>query len=108
MAVWIGWAGVLVAGDYLSAVEIPTIGEGGGVEAYLATLERLQALVAQAQHVVAGHGPLLDREQAQATLEQDAAYLHALHRRGAGAPLPAGRRSARQRELHAGNVAALA
>ena len=28
MAVMIGWAGVLVAGDYLSAVELPSLGEG--------------------------------------------------------------------------------
>ncbi len=108
MAVWIGWAGVLVAGDYVSSVEIPTLGEGGDVEAYVATLERLRPLIARAEHVVPGHGAVLDRERAQATLAEDAAYLHALRERGAGAQLPAGRRSGRQRELHAANVAALA
>ena len=29
MAVWVPWARVLVAGDYLSPVEIPMISEGG-------------------------------------------------------------------------------
>ncbi len=42
MAVWIAWARVLVAGDYLSPVEIPTLSEGGALDAYLATLERLR------------------------------------------------------------------
>jgi glyoxylase-like metal-dependent hydrolase (beta-lactamase superfamily II) len=108
MAVWIGWAGVLVAGDYLSAIELPGLGEGEGLlDAYLATLERLQPLVASARHVVPGHGPVLDGERAQAVLEQDRAYLIALRERGAEAELPEGRRSKVQRELHAQNVARL-
>ena len=41
-AFFIPWIGVLVCGDYLSPVEIPWISPGGSVEAYLATLERLQ------------------------------------------------------------------
>ncbi len=106
MAVLIGWAGVLVAGDYLSAVEIPTIGAGGGVEAYVATLERLRGLIARAEHVVAGHGPVLERERARAILEEDLAYLHELRELGAAAALPASRRSGAQRELHAANVLA--
>ena len=54
MAVWIPWARVLVAGDYLSPVEIPMLSEGGSVAAYLATLNRLEPLVEQADHVVPG------------------------------------------------------
>ncbi len=38
MAIWIPWARVLVAGDYLSTVEPPTLNDGGNREAYLATL----------------------------------------------------------------------
>jgi glyoxylase-like metal-dependent hydrolase (beta-lactamase superfamily II) len=45
MALWIGWARVLVAGDFLSPVEIPMISRGGSRSAYLATLERLRPLV---------------------------------------------------------------
>ena len=107
MAVWVPWAGVLVAGDYLSAVEIPTLEEGGTVEAYLATLERLRPLLAETEHVVPGHGPVLDGARAQAVLEEDARYLEGLLERGAAAELPEGRRTRSQRELHVANVARL-
>ncbi len=112
MAVWAGWARVLVAGDYLSPIELPSLGERdrAGEEmlaAYLATLDRLQPLVAAAAHVVPGHGPVLDGERALAVLEQDRAYLLALRERGADAELPDGRRSRAQRKLHAQNVARL-
>ncbi len=108
MAVSIPWAGVIVAGDYLSAVELPTLNEGGRVDAYLDTLERLRGLLAGVEHVVPGHGSVLDRERALALAEEDAGYLRALVERGAAAELPAGRRSRQQRALHAENVAALA
>ena len=107
MAVLIGWAGVLVAGDYLSAVEIPTLQTGGTAEAYLETLERLRGLLERSEHVVPGHGPLLDQERARSVLDEDVAYLRHLLERGAEAPLPDGRRGAHQRRLHAQNVAAL-
>jgi glyoxylase-like metal-dependent hydrolase (beta-lactamase superfamily II) len=107
MAVWVGWARVLVPGDYLSSVEIPTIAGGGTIDRYLATLERLRPLVARAEQVVPGHGPVTDSQRALELLEQDAAYLRALQQRGGQAPLPEGRRSRAQRELHAQNVAAL-
>ncbi|MGO9763872.1 MAG: MBL fold metallo-hydrolase [Solirubrobacteraceae bacterium] len=105
MAVWIPWARVLVAGDYLSAVELPTLGDGrGDLDAYRATLERLRGLVARAEHVVPGHGPVLDRERALAVLDEDLAYLASLRARGAEAELPAGRRTKAQQALHAENV----
>jgi glyoxylase-like metal-dependent hydrolase (beta-lactamase superfamily II) len=107
MAVLIPWALVLVAGDYLSPIELPTLNVGGEVHAYLATLERLRALVANAAHVVPGHGPVLGGEEALAVLEEDAGYLQALAEHGADAELPAGRRGAAQRRLHRENVAAL-
>ena len=55
-AFYIPWLSVLVCGDYLSPVEIPWLSPGGSTEAYLATLERLRALVERAQTVVPGHG----------------------------------------------------
>ncbi len=120
MAVWIGWARVLVAGDYLSPIELPTLGEGEGalgegrgalgeggdmLDAYLATLERLRPFVDVAEHVVPGHGPVIDGPAALRVLGEDAAYLNDLRARGAEAELPPQRRSKVQRELHAQNAA---
>lgn len=107
MAILIPWAGVLVAGDYLSTAELPTLADGGDLDAYLATLERLRPLVAATEHVVPGHGPPLDGERALEVLEQDAAYLQALRDNGAEGELPDGRRGAHQRSLHARNLAAI-
>ncbi len=104
MAIWIPWARVLVAGDYLSAVEIPLLNEGDTIDAYLATLERLRPLVAAAERVVPGHGPVIGAARALSVLDEDATYLQALRERGADAALPAGRRSREQRKLHAANV----
>jgi glyoxylase-like metal-dependent hydrolase (beta-lactamase superfamily II) len=104
MAVWAPWAQVLAVGDYLSSVEIPTISAREGIDAYLATLERLRPLLARAQHVVPGHGPTMDGESALAVVAEDRAYLRSLRERGSDAELPRGRRSGAQRELHAANV----
>ena len=99
MAVWIPWAKVLVCGDYVSPVEIPVV--EGSVEAYVATLSRLEPLVAQADWLVAGHGGAIERDEALRLLEEDRAYLDALLD-GSAAP-PAGRDGAAQRRLHAAN-----
>jgi glyoxylase-like metal-dependent hydrolase (beta-lactamase superfamily II) len=107
MALWVPWAGVLLAGDYLSGVEIPTVSAREGIDGYLATLERLRPLLGRAEHVVPGHGPVLDGSKALAVLAEDAGYLQALIERGSAAELPPSRRSRAQRELHAANVAAL-
>jgi glyoxylase-like metal-dependent hydrolase (beta-lactamase superfamily II) len=104
-AIWIPWSRVLICGDYLSGVEIPMISEGGSLSAYTATLERLRELTDHAEAVIPGHGSPLPGEQALALLEEDVAYLHALTTDGAGAQLPASRRTARQREIHAENAA---
>lgn len=104
MAVWVPWARVLVAGDYLSPVEIPLLGPGGSAAAYLATLNRLEPLVEQADHVVPGHGGPIDGARAAAILREDRSYLEALVERGADAPLPPARRTKAQRAIHAGNV----
>jgi len=104
MAVWIPWASVLVCGDHLSPVEIPWISPGGSVSAYLSTLGRLEPLVERADHVVPGHGAVLDSERALAILREDRAYLSALVERGADAPLPLTRRNGAMRKIHAENV----
>jgi len=104
MAAWITWAGVLVCGDYLSPVEIPMLSAGGSRDAYLATLRRLEPLADGAEHVVPGHGEVLDGPRAAAILREDVAYLEALPQ----AALPLARRSARQREIHRANVARMA
>jgi len=105
MAVWVPWARVLVAGDYLSPVEIPMLSETGSASAYLATLGRLEPLVAQAEHVVPGHGGPLDGGRAAAILREDRAYVEALTERGAEAKLPLARRTGAQLQIHAKNAA---
>jgi glyoxylase-like metal-dependent hydrolase (beta-lactamase superfamily II) len=105
MAVWIPWARVLLAGDYLSSIEIPTLADTpGALSSYSATLARLRPLVAGAQHVVPGHGPVLTAERALAVLEEDLVYLRALEMHGADAELPHGRSTAFQRGLHRENA----
>lgn len=107
MAIFAPWTGVLIVGDYLSAIEIPTLGPGGGRPAYAATLEHLRGLVELAEHIVPGHGPILGRDAALEILEQDLAYLEALGEQGSSAALPERRRSTEQRRLHRANVASL-
>lgn len=97
--------GVLCPGDYLSDVEIPGVAALAG---YRATLDRLAGLVDRAQTVVPGHGSPLARDDALRILDEDRAYLDALERGDERPALPAGRDSARQRALHAENLAALA
>jgi glyoxylase-like metal-dependent hydrolase (beta-lactamase superfamily II) len=102
MAIWIGWARVLVAGDYLSPVEVPMISGGGSRDAYLATLRRLAPLVDAAAHVVPGHGEVIDGARAAAILREDVNYLAKLP----DAELPLARRGTAQRAIHAENVKA--
>src|SRR5581483_11993469 len=103
-AFFIPWLNVLVCGDYMSPVEIPWLSPGGGVEAYLSTLERLRQLVERADTIVPGHGPPQARTEALRLLEEDVAYLRALQSIGAEAALPDGRRTKTQRRIHAENV----
>ena len=104
MAILIPWASVLVCGDYLSPVEIPWISESGSASAYLATLGRLEPLIERADHIVPGHGTVLDAERALAILREDRAYLNALLEKGADAKLPLTRRTGAQKKIHAENV----
>jgi glyoxylase-like metal-dependent hydrolase (beta-lactamase superfamily II) len=106
MAIWIPWARILVCGDYLSPVEIPMIssGDGGSREHYRATLERLKPLVETADTVIPGHGAPQSGEDALRILQEDLDYLADLTRDGADAPLPEGRRTSTQREIHVRNL----
>lgn len=97
MALWAPWARVLICGDYLSPVEIPMVVDR---EAYLATLDRLEPLVEQADWVIPGHGAPLDSERALAILREDRAYVDGLP----DAPIPIARRTAAQQKIHADNL----
>ncbi|HZV72179.1 MAG TPA: MBL fold metallo-hydrolase [Conexibacter sp.] len=106
-AIWIPWAGVLVAGDYLSPGAIPELSPSSSLDGYLATLRRLAPLVEQADVVVPGHGEPLDAVRAAAILREDVAYVEALQRDAAAAPLPLARRNGGNRKLHDCNVSLL-
>jgi glyoxylase-like metal-dependent hydrolase (beta-lactamase superfamily II) len=103
-AYWFGWLNVLVCGDYLSPAEIPMLNPGGSISAYLATLDRLGDLVALADWVISGHGAPMAGERALEILSEDRAYLEALERVGADAPLPRLRASATQKRIHESNL----
>jgi glyoxylase-like metal-dependent hydrolase (beta-lactamase superfamily II) len=66
------WSGVLVCGDYVSDVELPTWSDKA---LYRKTLDRLRGLVAEAEVVVPGHGSPMAREAALRVLDEDIAYL---------------------------------
>jgi glyoxylase-like metal-dependent hydrolase (beta-lactamase superfamily II) len=72
MILFARWCGVLVCGDYLSDVELPAWSDKA---LYRKTLERVGALVAQAQIVVPGHGSPLAGETALRVLGEDIAFL---------------------------------
>lgn len=74
MILFARWCGVLVCGDYLSDVELPTWTDK---KLYRATLDRLRPLVEASTVVVPGHGAPLPRDRALGVLEEDAAYLDA-------------------------------
>jgi glyoxylase-like metal-dependent hydrolase (beta-lactamase superfamily II) len=105
-AFWLPWCSILVCGDYLSPVEIPMISAGGSFGAYQDTLARLRPLVEQASTVIPGHGAPMSRDKATAIVDEDQAYLEALHAGAASVRLPDGRRTARQRQIHDANVVA--
>ena len=103
-AYWLPWLGLLVCGDYLSPVEIPMLSPGGGIDAYRATLQRLEPLVTAADWVVPGHGAPQSSQQASAILAEDLAYLSALQQAPDDAELPDGRRSDAQQRIHTENL----
>jgi glyoxylase-like metal-dependent hydrolase (beta-lactamase superfamily II) len=105
MALMARWCGVLVCGDYLSDVEIPTLVSLGD---YRAALARLAGLVEAAETVVPGHGSVLSRDVALRVLDEDMTYLDAVEAGEEKPRLPEGRDSAEQRRLHAENLRAVA
>lgn len=108
VAYWLGWAQVLVCGDYLSPIEIPSVSPGGSVAAYRATLARLTALVEHAEWVVPGHGAPTRSQRAREILAEDDAYLTQLGDAPAAAKPPRSRVNAVQRRIHEDNVRHLA
>jgi glyoxylase-like metal-dependent hydrolase (beta-lactamase superfamily II) len=95
--------GVLAVGDYLSDVEIPWISPGGALDVYRDTLARLAPLVEAAETIIPGHGLPHSSETALRLLDEDLDYLDALEK--GDRRLPKGRDTARQREIHAENLA---
>jgi glyoxylase-like metal-dependent hydrolase (beta-lactamase superfamily II) len=71
--------GLLLAGDYLSPVEFPTLDHSATL--YRRTLETLLALLAARPEltVVPGHGPPMDAARATEIGTEDLAYLRAVH-----------------------------
>lgn len=108
MAIWVPWARTLICGDYLSPVELPMLSESGDLVAYLETLERLESVVGEAEHVIPGHGEILDSERALAILREDRTYLTELRDQGEATPLPMARATDAQRRLHTRNAQFLA
>ena len=96
---------VLVAGDYVSPCEIPSLASDAGCAAYLASLDRLEALVRRARCVVPGHGWPIAAARARALLVEDRRYVDALV--ASGVPrLPRHAADPRQQAQHRANLAA--
>lgn len=75
LVLWLPWARVLIVGDYLSPVELPSWDATGSRELYRAALDRLAPLVHDARWVVAGHGGPIGRDEALLVLDEDRDYL---------------------------------
>lgn len=78
--------GVLVAGDMLSDVLIPTLDMSGSadpIEDYLDALRLLEGVTGDVDVVVPGHGSIGGADQVYARIAQDRSYLYAL-RKGDG------------------------
>lgn len=92
--------GLLIVGDYLSAVEFPFATSPVGYRSTLAGLiEMLREDPPDA--VIPGHGPPLEARAALSVAEADLSYLRALHAAVAGALARGGTRD----EAHAAGVA---
>lgn len=72
---WLPWARVLIVGDYLSPVELPTWDATGSRELYRAALDRLSGLVTDARWIVTGHGGPISYDEALLVLDEDRDYL---------------------------------
>ena len=103
-ALFAPWAGLLCCGDYLSDVEIPLLSAEGSLPGYREALERLRPLVESSATIVPGHGSPCDARTALQRMEEDLAYLDGFSAGDPNQPLPAGRDTPRQREIHKGNL----
>jgi glyoxylase-like metal-dependent hydrolase (beta-lactamase superfamily II) len=97
--------GILVAGDYLSPREIALLETDTAVAEYLASLDRLEALVAKARCVVPGHGWPVSAARARTLLHEDRRYVEALGR-GERPRLPRGASDPAQQRAHRANLRA--
>ena len=104
IAILLSGPGVLVAGDYLSPREIPALDPAAGCAEYLASLDRLEALVARARCVVPGHGWPLGAARVRAVLAEDRRYVAALA--DGQAPPPRAAADPAQQSQHRANRAA--
>jgi glyoxylase-like metal-dependent hydrolase (beta-lactamase superfamily II) len=102
MALFARPLGVLVVGDYVSSVEIPWI--HGSLPDYRSTLRRLRPLVEAADVIVPGHGPAHTSATALRLIDEDEAYLDSLEAGEEKPPLPSGRDSHAQRQIHRENL----
>lgn len=76
---WLGDSKVLICGDLLSNIEVPTIESSlQSIGQYLSSLDKLEPYVQKARYVVPGHGKICPAEEALRRLEKDKRYLHAL------------------------------
>ena len=105
MAVWIDWARLLVAGDYLSPVEIPMISEAAPRAPISPPWPGSSRSSSRPTHVVRATATPIDPAPAAAILREDRAYVQALRDHGADAKLPLARRTAAQKVTHASNAA---
>jgi glyoxylase-like metal-dependent hydrolase (beta-lactamase superfamily II) len=73
--------GVLVAGDMLSDVLIPMLDVEAAdpIEDYLVGLRLLEGVADDVDVLVPGHGSVGGADQVRARIDQDRAYVHALH-----------------------------
>jgi glyoxylase-like metal-dependent hydrolase (beta-lactamase superfamily II) len=103
IAVFLSGPEILIAGDYLSPCEIPSLGPGAACADYLASLGRLEYMMHQARCVVPGHGWPIDAVRARTVLAEDRRYLEALAD-GAAPPLPRHAAAAPQQAQHRANL----
>jgi glyoxylase-like metal-dependent hydrolase (beta-lactamase superfamily II) len=74
--------GILVAGDMLSDVLIPMLDLNGTtdpIEDYLAALRLFEEVAGDVDALVPGHGSIGGSDQVRVRIDQDRAYVHALH-----------------------------
>ena len=100
MAIWIPWARVLVVRRLPLAGRDPELSPAARSTPTSRRSRGSSRSSSRPTYVVPGHGEPLDAERAAAILREDLAYLEALRDRGADAPLPLARRTARRSAIH--------